>query len=189
MCEIIEKTDISDYVTKLDYVIAQCLESSCLAENKQLLKNFQQIFGEKDNKSLYTIEDIFDKYVEYLKEDFDQSDITEWNYDDGTPDAYINAECDIKDKSNSYSMDKKYEVVFSCDNDDNNKHTYILEVYKYNFMKEFHCRFSLQDNSIHGLRFAKSFELFLMTLAQNDKPIIITGNEDLEESILIEQEN
>lgn len=70
MIPAIESVDLNDYVTKLDTILTEIVNSTSLIDNKEILENFKELMTEPDKKEI-SLEEIFDEYVKYVSENID----------------------------------------------------------------------------------------------------------------------
>lgn len=122
---LVERTDFSKYVTKMQYIINEALENSAAADYKEIAESLKAILGQKQIESFSKIKasELFKKYCDYIKNvDFSKIEVEDHvdvDYDDGYPTAYLTCEMAL-----DYTDTK---LVFEC-NDVDNSENYRFEI-------------------------------------------------------------
>lgn len=158
MIPIIEKYDYSQYVTKLDVVLAKVLEES-LKPNNEILEKFNKAI--KPTPKTVDIKDILKEYMKYEENNFDL-DLIEKETEDYYDGDIFEIPCSIEVVRSGY-LDDKYSLILRNDYDED-----IIEV---------NLRKSLYDNEftistdlaydLRGLSHLSDFEIYLLNLQRN----------------------
>lgn len=179
MVPYLEGYDYSDFITKLDTVLVEILQSSTI-ENKKLLGNFKALMMDDGQESI-KVSELFDHYIKYVSREVDTDDL-EVNYDDGVSYEPVSVEFDVQhDVKYDWSSFKYANLVFTCDHDEEHMN-FALQLSKYDHDREegWEVRYD-REPSIKSLRYLNEFELLLIRLSQHDTRIILDDESDSEE--------
>lgn len=163
MCPTIEKHDFNKYVVKLDEVLTEIINNTRLAENKQILENFEYLIKDDDIKTI-NLSDIFKEYCKFVGRHVSTDDLEV--YTDDYP-SYQDVTAVMEVTESGY-FTKRIIIKFSCEEDENL--TVFAELYKYTIKdeKEYSILTIESDNSrnvdIMSLRYMNNFEIFLRKL-------------------------
>ena len=81
MTPTIERVNLDEYTVKLDTVLTEIINSTNLIDNKEILGNFKSLMTEPD-KDVISLEDVFEKYKEYVSKNLDTSDLEVYTDDE-----------------------------------------------------------------------------------------------------------
>ena len=117
---LIEKSDFSDYSTKLTTIINEAVKNTSLGENKAVAEALNNLLNYKSSLNLFQevkISDLFDEYVQFVQDKLYGSDIKDY-IDDYEHYAYIDcfyniSEDDCEYKPSYFDSDDKYHIIFS----------------------------------------------------------------------------
>lgn len=179
MIPYLEGYDYSRYITKLDSVLVDVLQSSAL-ENKKLLENFKELMIPEQQKTIKVTE-LFERWMKYVEKNV-ETDGLEVCYDDGPP-TYENVEVSFEvdyNEERSWS-DMRYAVlVFECEHDKDMNY----EIKLHTWPKFDKGEWTIERNSVHdinSLRRLDEFSVFLMKLNQNGTKLILDSDGDSDE--------
>ncbi len=80
---VIERHDFNQYLTKLDAVLTEIVNSTNLSENKNILRNFKGLMKEPEVKEIQ-LSEVFNQYCRHVAENVDTSEL-EADCEDGEP--------------------------------------------------------------------------------------------------------
>lgn len=167
MVPYLENYDYSEYITKLDSVLVDVLNSSAL-DNKKILENFQGLMSYKAVDEI-KVTQLFDKWQEYASKNIDTSDL-ELSFDDGVSYGYVETSFEIEyEEDRSWSNIKYAKIVFECEKD--NELNLEIKITNYNgngWKLDYR-----PTPDIRSLRRLDAMELLLMNLYQSYTTIII----------------
>ena len=158
MTPAIERVSLDDYVVKLDAVLTEIINSTNLVDNKEILGNFKSLMTEPD-KDVISLEDVFEKYKEYVSNNIDTSKL-EVNTDDEP--SYQNATVEVNvDTRNNIFGGSFFDLVFKCEEDE--KLIKKIHLYKSGSNR---CRIInfKSELDINSLRYVDEFDIFMMRL-------------------------
>jgi len=184
MVPYLEKYDYSEYITKLDSVLVDVLQSSSL-ENKKMLENFKELMTPETEKSI-KVTDLFDRWKKYVSENIDTDDL-DIDYDDGPTYEYVDVSLEVEySEERSWSSFEHAIIVFECEHDE--KMNIQVPIHRWEkFDKE---EWTIDYKSPHDLGSLKNInelEVFLMKMNQNRTKIIL--DEDMvHDDVLPEKE-
>lgn len=158
MVPIIERYDYSQYVTKLDVVLAEILKES-LNPNNEIFKKFK--IATKDTPKVVDISDILKEYVKYKESDYDM-DYIEDEVEDYYDGDIFEIPCSIEVVKSGYLNDR-YSLVLKNDYED--------EVIEINLIKNiFDNTFMISTDLAYNLRslsHLSDFDIYLLNLQRN----------------------
>ena len=179
---VIERHDFNQYLTKLDSVLTEIVNSTTLADNKKILENFKGLMKEPETKEV-KLSDIFKRYCGHVAANVDAGRL-EACCDDGEPyyehvAAYM--EVEHEDKRWLESSFDDCVVKFTCEEDEglNCK----IDLYKGIGEEKWHFRGHVDSIDINSLRNLSDFEVFLMTLKRGFADIIMDEESDCDDDI------
>ena len=163
----IELVNLKDCVSKLDVVLTEIVKNTTLNDNKILLENFKELMTEPPAEEI-PLEDVFDKYVEYVRKNIDTSEL-EINYDDSP--SYQNVTANVHPVyQNGWDKTEKYcTLVFECVEDDDLTKT--IELYK-RYDDKYYISDADESIDINSLRWIDDFDIFVATLKRAGCSII-----------------
>jgi len=172
MVPAIERHDFNQYLTKLDSVLTEIVNSTNIAENKRILDNFRELMKEPEMKEI-KLSEIFNKYCIHVSENVDTGDLKAC-CEDGEPYyEHVSAgmEVEHEDKGWFRSSFDDCIVKFTCKEDE--KLNCRIKLYK--GTDEDKWRFTGYGDSIdiNFLRGLSGFEVFLMALKRGFVKIIM----------------
>lgn len=162
MGSLIDNTDFSSYVTKIQYIINEALEETAASDYKKVAESLKSILGQKHIETFSTIKasELFKEYCSFMaNEELDESDLADHidiDYDDGEKTAYL--ECVMQ-------LDDYHKVLrFNC-NDVNDfketKYKFEIALTRNNEIR-FKPKIALTD-----YRFLDQFTCYLLMLSNN----------------------
>ena len=154
MGNVLETCNFSDYVVKLQTLINEVLPETAVVDYKRISENITELCGKKLPKSFSTIKtsEMFEKYKEFIsKEEFDHYDVEEIEGNTAMVYCCISAYYD--------------EIRFSVDVH-TDEHEYIIPLRNYNGNLEISYEY-FDDKRLSDLRFANSFELYILAIKNN----------------------
>lgn len=158
MTPAIERVSLDDYVVKLDAILAEIINSTNLVDNKEILGNFKSLMTEPD-KDVISLEDVFEKYKEYVSKNIDTSELE--IYTDDRP-AYQNVTAEVTvDIRTSMFGGRFCDLVFKCEEDE--KLTKVIHLYESKSNRFSIARFK-SELDINSLSHVDEFEIFIMRL-------------------------
>lgn len=158
MTPAIERVNLDDYVVKLDAVLTEIINSTNLVDNKEILGNFKSLMTEPD-KDVISLEDVFEKYKEYVSKNVDTSKLEICT--DDTP-SYQNVEVRVSvDIRNNIFGGRFCNLVFKCEEDE--KLTKVIHLYELKNNRFSITRFK-SELDINSLRYVDEFDIFMMRL-------------------------
>ena len=180
MTPAIERTDFTQYLTKLDTVLTEIVNQTSLQENKKILENFKELMCEEDIKTI-KLSDIFEKYCEYVAESVDTSGLDVIHEDEVTYES-VRVTATFEDESSPYSDWQKGRLVFLCEDDEDlNFEVEITRWPKFDKAEHWNLR-TLGAVEIKSLRYMNDFEIFIQRLYRLECNILIDGT-DLEDFV------
>ena len=158
MTPAIERVNLDKYTVKLDAVLAEIINSTNLVDNKEILGNFKSLMTEPD-KDAISLEDVFEKYKEYVSKNVDTSDLEVYT-DDEPRYQNVTAEVDVNIRDNIFGG-RFCDLVFKCEEDE--KLTKVIHLYESKSNRFCITRFK-SELDINSLRYVDEFDIFMMRL-------------------------
>lgn len=158
MTPAIERVNLDKYAVKLDAVLAEIINSTNLVDNKEILGNFRSLMTEPD-KDAISLEDVFEKYKEYVSKNVDTSDLEVYT-DDELRYQNVTAEVDVNIRDNIFGG-RFCDLVFKCEEDE--KLTKVIHLYESKSNRFCITRFK-SELDINSLRYVDEFDIFMMRL-------------------------
>lgn len=158
MVQAIEHVDLNEYTVKLDTVLTEIINSTNLIDNKEILGNFKSLMTEPD-KDVISLEDVFEKYKEYVSKNLDTSDLEVYT-DDEPRYQNVTAEVDVHIRDNIFGG-RFCDLVFKCEEDE--KLTKVIHLYESKSNRFCIMRFK-SELDINSLRSIDEFDIFMMRL-------------------------
>lgn len=173
----IERSDLSDYVVKLDEILTSIIHETSLPDHKRLLEHFDTIICKKMPKTI-TLEEILDKYMEFCKEELECCG-RKVDTDEGDP-SYENCEAQVTvEDDDRYGRFSNEYAVLLCqigeDESDENKEKLNRRVRltHYSWEKEEGYRIEYSGaTDITSLKYMPDFDVWLLALSQNGTRVI-----------------
>ena len=144
MTPTIERVNLDEYTVKLDTVLTEIINSTNLIDNKEILGNFKSLMTEPD-KDVISLEDVFEKYKEYVSKNLDTSDLEVYT-DDEPRYQNVTAEVDVHIRDNIFGG-RFCDLVFKCEEDE--KLTKVIHLYESKSNRFCIMRFKSDLISIH----------------------------------------
>lgn len=167
----IEKHDFSNYITKLDDVLTEIVNTTNITDNKTILDNFKELMIEPNKKTIL-LSTIFEQYCEYVAENINTSKLKPM-HEDGEPYyEHVTAELKVKyDNGSSYSDFDNAEIELTCSEDEelNMK----LKLYKWAKSNEWAILNTDEPLDITSLRDISKFKILLSKIKRSYSKIII----------------
>lgn len=180
MLPAIERTDFTNYLTKLDVVLTEIVNQTSLQDNKKILENFKELMIEEESKTV-KFSQLFEKYCEYVAEYVDTSNL-EVVYEDEPIYESTRTTATFEDESTTYSDLHKGKIVFLCEDDETlNFEVEISRWDRWDKAEHWNLR-PLGAVDIKTLRHMKEFEIFIHRLYRLDCNILM-DEVDLEEFV------
>ena len=174
---VIDNHDFSDHIVKLDSILTEIVNTTCLVENKQLLENFKELMIEEDRKVIKSSE-LFEEYCKYVAENVSTSNL-EVNTDDGEP-TYEQVHCTMeieKEEGRSWSDFEKANIVFECEEDENMN--FIIPVSRWQKYDNEKWTIDYKSNqTIMSLRYMSDFEVFITKLNRCFCKVVVDNYEE-----------
>jgi len=172
MIPAIEKHDFNQYLAKLDTVLAEIVNATNLADNKEILKNFRGLMKEPEMKEV-KLSEIFKQYCRHVAENV-STDELEACCEDGEPYyEHVTAQMEVEHEDKRWFKSAYDDCVvrFICDEDENLN----CQIKLYKHTNEDKLRMLNYDDSadISSLRGLSGFKVFLMTLYRAFTEIIL----------------
>lgn len=158
MTPTIERVNLDEYTVKLDTVLTEIINSTNLIDNKEILGNFKSLMTEPD-KDVISLEDVFEKYKEYVSKNLDTSDLEVYT-DDELRYQNVTAEVDVHIRDNIFGG-RFCDLVFKCEEDE--KLTKVIHLYESKSNRFCIMRFK-SELDINSLRSIDEFDIFMMRL-------------------------
>lgn len=158
MTPTIERVNLDEYTVKLDTVLTEIINSTNLIDNKEILGNFKSLMTEPD-KDVISLEDVFEKYKEYVSKNLDTSDLEVYT-DDEPRYQNVTAEVDVHIRDNIFGG-RFCDLVFKCEEDE--KLTKVIHLYESKSNRFCIMRFK-SELDINSLRSIDEFDIFMMRL-------------------------
>lgn len=179
MSNIVERSDFSQYVQKLTYIINKVLPDTAVSDYKRISKSIEEICGQKvmARNSTIKLSEIFKKYCETIKEEcFSTSDFS-WDYEFEEENGVSEADLTLK-------VENKYNQIsffIDCDELDYN--------YRFTIKKDGdHLNYD-KNFKISDLRYMNKFETFLIMLTINEIKIDYDIENEDEKEIWVTMED
>ena len=175
--------DYSKYLVTLDMTLTNLLKEISF-DNKRILENFKDLASEKEMKETITVEEIFEKWCEYVEKNVKTYDL-EIDYDDGARYECVEVTGEIEEmEKRTCSIYENKKLFLECEQDEEMNFEIMFKKYK-----EYDWEIDSETKNIDltSLRRLNSFEIFLLKIKQNGTKIIMTGDY-FEESIRPEEE-
>jgi len=179
MVPYLEAYDYSEYIVKLDDVLAEVLKNTT-TDNKDMLNNFKELMSVDEKMKEIKLSDLFTKWTKYVAENVDTSDL-EVCYDDNV--SYENVDvCFNVDyyQENDWSSFEYAVLTFECEQDEEMNFSIRLSRWKNGRDKGWDITYD-KVNDLKSLRDISQFEILLMKLKQNFTKLIIDEDSDSDE--------
>lgn len=175
MVPAIEKYDFSRYIVKLDKTLTEVLKNTTV-ENKTIIENFAEFTTFKKPEKV-SLSEIFDKYLKYVGNHVDTTDLEidfDFDFDFDDEPTYEDVGCcmefDLENDRWSFSSSFEYaNVIFSCEADKKLDMKLRLSRFREGDWKIIGNNFS----DIGSLRTLSEFEIFLINLSTHEVAIEI----------------
>lgn len=173
----LENYDYGEYITKLDSVLIEVLQSSAL-DNRKLLTNFKTLMSEENSKEIKVTE-LFGKWKDYVSKCVETYGL-DIDYDDEPTYEHVEVNFDIEyNEERSWLKREDAIIIFECDHDEGMNMA--IPIYRYADMRESWSIDYKTPNDIRSLRLLSEFEVFLMKLNQTHSKVIIDSDGDWDE--------
>lgn len=172
MVQAIEHVDLNDCVVKLDTVLTEIVNSTSLIDNKVILENFKELMTEPNRKEI-SVEEIFEKYKEFVSEEIDTSEL-EIDYDDKPTYQFVTASVETDYRDAAFATRQYCDLIFKCEEDD--KLEKIIHLYE-NSALDYQIFRLPDETSINSLRSIDIFDVFMLKLDRSFTRI--TGIRDM----------
>lgn len=168
MVPYLEKRDYSEYIVKLDDVLAEILQEATLP-NQLLLRKFKNLMVPETAKER-NVSDLFRMWKEHVAENVETDDL-EIDYD-GDPSYYpveVTMTFEMDDRPSWSSFDYG-TLLFECEHDE--KMNFAIRLSKYEKEKEWSMSYR-HSPEIRSIRYLSDFEIILMRLDQASTKLIL----------------
>lgn len=179
---VIECHDFNQYLTKLDSILTEIINSTILEDNKKILENFKELMKEPESKEI-KLSDIFRRYCEHVAHNVDTDEL-EACCDDGDPyyqHVTASMEVEHEDKGWFKSIYDDCVVKFTCEEDEDLNCQ--IKLYKGTDKVKWNFRGYGDSIDINSLRNLSDFEVFLMTLKRGFVYIVVDEESDFDDDI------
>lgn len=182
MVPFIEEYDMSQYITKLDMILTDIVNTTRLTDNKKILENFRYLITEQDIKEI-KLSEIFKEYQKFVARNMDTygRDVI---CDDEEPyyepmEVYVEFE---KEEDRSWNSFKHATIELSVDEEDQQSElNRTIRVSRYKDDRKAGWEIYTERNpTITSLRYTDEFDLFLVKLEKAGVRLIddiVTGEE------------
>lgn len=173
MVPYIEKYDFTDFLPKLDAVLAEIVNSdSCMAE-KRILENFKGLMLEPEQKEI-KVTDLFRAWIKQCNKKIDVDGL-EVCYDDGVHYESVDCEMQFEEEDKpTWSCFQHGKIIFENDHDESLNIEIPVSKYIKGYGKEEQYEISLSsDIKISSLRRLSDFEVLLLRLERAGTAIVI----------------
>lgn len=187
MSGVLEGTDFSTYVVKLQDVINESLKNTSLEDYKEVAKSVKSICGvnEIEYRQKVSVSEMFKNYVEYLQEEFVESDFDddEISSEEGTKNAYLECYVNVEDvddeeeKGYFYKKRDRKVVTLNHDKEDDHPDTVIQFHLEKDYSGNWNVRID-KNFKITDLRYLPNFITYLINLEQRSANIQIDTSDD-----------
>lgn len=180
----IEKYDMSEFIPKMDEVLTTLANTPGMLANKNILENFKQLMIDEPPKAI-GIDDIFKRYKKFCTTDMDTAGREV--IADGDEPYYepLEVRWYVEDDDNpSWSSYKYASLVFDTQEDDQED---LNRRYKLRAWKK--GAWEIIPETLHeldSLRYMKSFDIFMHTLARYGTTIDFGGKETDDDEVISE---
>lgn len=178
MVPYIEQYDFSEYLPKLDSVLTEIVNSDFCIGNKKILKNFEKLMLEPEQKEI-KLTDLFKAWVKQCEKDID-TDGLDIDYDDGV--SYQSVDCEMRfelEDKPSWSSCQRAVITFENEHDEKLNVEIPVSKWIWNNGKEEPYTLSIyKDLMISSLRGLSEFDVLLLRLSRADTAIIIDKEYD-----------
>ena len=160
---VIESHDFNQYLTKLDSVLTEIINSTSLVDNREILANFKNLMIEPENKEI-KLSAIFRRYCGHVAAHVNIASLEARCDDDGDPYyGHVTASMEVEHEDNSWFKSSYDDCVirFTCEED--KSLSFQMKLYK-DVAKERWKFKGIDAVDINSLRYLSDFEVFLMTL-------------------------
>lgn len=172
MIQAIENVDLNDHVVKLDTLLTEIVNSTSLIDNKVILENFKELMTEPDRKEI-SVEEIFEKYKEFVSEEIDTSEL-EIDYDDRPTYQFVTASVETDYRDAAFATRRYCDLIFKCEEDEKLEKT--IHLYE-NSALDYQIFRLPDETSINSLRSIDKFDVFMLKLDRSFARI--TGIRDM----------
>lgn len=178
MVPYIEKYDFSEYLPKLDSVLAEIVNSDACMANKTILENFRDLMIEPEQKEI-KVTDLFKAWKKKCERDIDTSGL-DIDYDDGVSYSCVECEMSVEELDKpSWSSIQRALIIFENEHDESLNVEIPISKWIFDSGREEPYTLSLEnDLTISSLRYMDDFQIFLMRLARARTSIIIDEDYD-----------
>jgi len=186
MVPYIEGYDFGEYVSKLDTVLTEIINKTCLVDNKTILDNFKELMTEPKDKTI-TLSQLFTEYNKQVAQDIETYDreVDTDSYDSDGPD-YVDVDTYFEfeaEEKKSWSSFEYATVTFGVRNEDdqevNLNRSIKLSRYTPSVKNESEWELSIPGaGNIESLRHMHAFDVLLLKLHRANVKIIVDTEED-----------
>lgn len=173
MVPYIENYDFSEYLSKLDSVLTEIVNSDACTVDKKILENFKGLVTEPEQKEI-KLTDLFKAWVKQCEKDID-TDGLDIDYDDGV--SYQSVDCEMRfelEEKPSWSSSQRAVITFKNEHDETLNVEIPVSKWIWNSGKEEPYTLSVcKDLMISSLRRLNDFEILLLRLVRAGTAIII----------------
>lgn len=182
MVKQLESFDYSEYVVKLDCVLAEILKRTSL-DNKKILDNFKELMVDSEFPKVVKLSDIFNQFKRFVSKNINTSKL-EVNYDDGVSYEYASVSMEVEHEEKRAWSSSSFEyakAIFECEKDESLN----FEIRLSKFMKYGWSLSAEIDTSIASLRRLDELKIYLLKLKQSGADIEI-DSDYLEDDVEVE---
>mgnify|MGYP006972691421 FL=1 len=173
MVPYIENHDFSEYLPKLDSVLAELVNSDTCMGNKQILENFKDLMTEPEQKEI-KVTDLFKAWIKQCNKDIDTDDL-EIDYDDGVSYSCVDCEMRVEELDKpSWSSRQRAAITFENEHDEKLNIEILISKWVWDSGKEEPYTLLISnDVMISSLRRLNEFQILLLRLERAQTAIVI----------------
>lgn len=164
----IEKYDMSDYIVKLDTVLAEIVNSTALVDNAKIIGNFKNLMIEPERGEV-TLKEIFAEYKKHVSKYMDTTG-RHVDCDSGEPEYEpmgVTAEI-VEDEEESWRRLESAVLELGVDEEEQQDElNFSIRLTRWKFEKEKGYEITCDGKlDIKGLRYMSDFEIYIQRLAR-----------------------
>lgn len=175
---MIQNLDMEDYLPKLDVLLSEIVRQTDLSQSARIIETFG-ILMNTEKKQTVPLEDLFDKYNEYVAEECDCDDL-EVVFDDGPHYEYVRTHALIERSQSGYMSSFEHAVV-TFYTEDQEELTVQFPISRWE-KEDFWMLSPTTNRLISDLARSNQFDVLLAALAHQGAHLVI-GSEELEEDV------
>lgn len=175
MVPYLENRDYSEYIVKLDDVLAEVLQEATLP-HQELLRKFKDLMVPETAKEI-KVTDLFEMWMKHVGENV-ETDGLEIDYDDTPSYELVEVTMNIeKEDRPDWSSFEYGSLLFECEHDE--KMNFAIHLSRYEKDKEWSMSYR-KSPEIRSIRYLSDFEILLMRLDQAGTKLILDSEYESE---------